>query len=134
MEIVDFKHLASITAGEPLQKWGQQSIQAVRTKLATKSHGDLERWLAAVNQLPNVAASEVLLNADAITTASTITVETQAEIKQALSGLQPWRKGPFDLHGIFVDSEWRSNLKWDRLIPHITPLQNRRVLDIGSIG
>jgi tRNA (mo5U34)-methyltransferase len=45
--------------------------------------------------------------------------------------MMPWRKGPFNLHGINIDTEWRSDWKWDRLLPHISDLTNRTVLDIG---
>jgi tRNA (mo5U34)-methyltransferase len=30
-------------------------------------------------------------------------------MRQALMGLSPWRKGPFDLFGVHVDTEWRSD-------------------------
>ena len=43
----------------------------------------------------------------------------------------PWRKGPFHFLGIDIDAEWRSNLKWQRLVRHIAPLKDRTVLDIG---
>jgi tRNA (mo5U34)-methyltransferase len=43
----------------------------------------------------------------------------------------PWRKGPFHVHGIHIDTEWRSDWKWDRVLPHISPLQGRYVLDVG---
>lgn len=49
-----------------------------------------------------------------------------------LMGFRPWRKGPFSIFGIPVDSEWRSDLKWARLAPHLGPLQGRRILDVGS--
>lgn len=49
-----------------------------------------------------------------------------------LQALCPWRKGPFRLFGIDIDSEWRSDLKWNRLKEAIAPLTDRRVLDIGS--
>ena len=45
--------------------------------------------------------------------------------------LHPWRKGPFNLFGIFIDTEWRSDWKWRRLAKHISPLKGRLVLDIG---
>jgi tRNA (mo5U34)-methyltransferase len=35
------------------------------------------------------------------------------------------------LFGIHIDTEWRSDWKWDRLSDHLTPLAGRRVLDIG---
>jgi tRNA (mo5U34)-methyltransferase len=50
---------------------------------------------------------------------------------QALKQLMPWRKGPFQIFGTFVDSEWNSALKWRRLKDHIKPLFGRKILDIG---
>ena len=50
----------------------------------------------------------------------------------SLLQLAPWRKGPFDIAGISIDSEWRSDLKWDRLSRCISPLTGRRILDVGS--
>jgi tRNA (mo5U34)-methyltransferase len=55
-----------------------------------------------------------------------------AELHEQLGKLMPWRKGPFDFFGIEIDSEWRCNLKWDRVAPHISDLTGRHVLDVGS--
>jgi tRNA (mo5U34)-methyltransferase len=46
-------------------------------------------------------------------------------------GVYPWRKGPFDIAGIHIDTEWRSDLKWDRLKDKIQSLEGKRVLDVG---
>ena len=48
-----------------------------------------------------------------------------------IMALHPWRKGPFMLRGTFIDTEWRSDWKWQRLSPHISNLEGRRVLDVG---
>lgn len=53
-------------------------------------------------------------------------------LREALKTLMPWRKGPFDIFGIPVDSEWDSSLKWERVRPHLAPLRGQRILDIGS--
>ena len=53
------------------------------------------------------------------------------EIERGLMALHPWRKGPFEIHGVVIDAEWRADLKWRRLAPHITPLEGRLVLDVG---
>ena len=45
--------------------------------------------------------------------------------------LHPWRKGPYEVFGLHIDTEWRSDWKWDRLAPHISALDGRRVLDVG---
>ncbi len=54
----------------------------------------------------------------------------QAQVKEALQGLIPWRKGPFDFFGVQVDTEWRSDWKWERVSPHVE-LRGKRVLDVG---
>lgn len=44
--------------------------------------------------------------------------------------LHPWRKGPLRLGGQHIDTEWRSDWKWDRVAPHIE-IAGKKVLDIG---
>ena len=63
---------------------------------------------------------------------SEITEEERNSLYSGLMELWPWRKGPFEIFGIHVDTEWRSDLKWDRLKNEISPLHRRHVLDIGS--
>ena len=52
-------------------------------------------------------------------------------LENAVRGLHPWRKGPFRLFGFEIDSEWRSNLKWDRIKPALGELRGRKILDVG---
>ena len=52
-------------------------------------------------------------------------------LQQAVNVLHPWRKGPFKLFGLEIDSEWRSNLKWDRIAPALGELRSRKILDVG---
>lgn len=44
--------------------------------------------------------------------------------------LKPWRKGPFELFGETIESEWRSFVKFDILKNHID-VEDKDVLDIG---
>ncbi len=44
--------------------------------------------------------------------------------------LMPWRKGPFKIGDIFIDSEWKSYIKWNTLIPFLN-LENKDILDVG---
>jgi tRNA (mo5U34)-methyltransferase len=48
-----------------------------------------------------------------------------------LQELIPWRKGPYFVHDIHIDTEWRSDWKWDRVLPHLAPLKDRLILDVG---
>lgn len=43
----------------------------------------------------------------------------------------PWRKGPYSLYGINIDTEWRSDWKWERVLPHLSDLTGRTILDVG---
>lgn len=52
-------------------------------------------------------------------------------IRKLLLTLSPWRKGPFEVAGLTIDAEWRSDLKWARLQDAIAPLDGRKVLDVG---
>lgn len=110
--------------------------------LQTHKHGDLPRWRRALAGLPNppMQRDSGEFHSKAWRTAFGQTVMAGAPnalppaerhaLRKALLGLLPWRKGPFDLHGVHIDAEWRSDRKWARLAPHID-LAGRRVLDVG---
>ena len=53
------------------------------------------------------------------------------QITSILEALIPWRKGPWCVAGVPVDSEWRSDWKWNRINQHVD-LSHRRVLDVGA--
>ncbi|EQC45410.1 tRNA 5-methoxyuridine(34)/uridine 5-oxyacetic acid(34) synthase CmoB [Bacteriovorax sp. Seq25_V] len=52
-------------------------------------------------------------------------------IEEIAKDLIPWRKGPFKVDDLAIDSEWRSNLKWKRIQDSIGSLKDQVVLDIG---
>ena len=116
-----------------LHVWAEQLPAQVAKGLDLKRYGDLPRWQAAVNDLPPAHPSSMDLNAARlhIGEASDIDAATQEHIAACLRQLHPWRKGPYEVFGIHIDTEWRSDWKWDRLKDHIQPLAGRQVLDVG---
>lgn len=102
-------------------------------RLAALRHGDRPLWEQALADLPDVQPLQTDLAADAVRAGPAAELEpAQREaLDTALRALIPWRKGPFELFGLHIDSEWRSDWKWQRLAPHITPLRDRDVLDVG---
>ena len=95
-------------------------------------HGDTGRWHEAVRTMPLQTTTYINLNTDCITIGESNELITDcSELHQSLEELIPWRKGPFSLFGINLDAEWRCDMKWRRLQPHIADLQGRRILDIG---
>ena len=93
------------------------------------THGDLKRWSQALAGIPDINPSSPTLGR--AVGLEEIPSESIDALKLALQGLMPWRKGPFRFGPIDVDTEWRSDLKWDRL-QHQLDLQKHRVLDVGS--
>lgn len=51
-------------------------------------------------------------------------------LRQLLQRFRPWRKGPFVIAGVEIDTEWRSDLKWDRIADSVE-WRDRHVLDVG---
>lgn len=96
-------------------------------------NADLPRWQAAVAALPNAMPSRVELSGDTVVigAAADLVGNERATLEQSLRELHPWRKGPFDFFGVNIDTEWRSDWKWQRVAPHLAPLAGRRVLDVG---
>lgn len=121
-----------LRAHPKLAEWGAQ-LPAQIDQILTTGHGDLVKWRTALESLPPIKPDHIDLNAAAITagTAADCDAGTRATTEHALRQLMPWRKGPFSLLGLDIDTEWRSDWKWDRIAPHITPLTGRTVLDVG---
>lgn len=51
-------------------------------------------------------------------------------IKNTALSLKPWRKGPFYIDDCFIDTEWKSFLKYDIISKHIK-LEGKEIADIG---
>lgn len=81
----------------------------------------------ALNSLPTVDTTYTL--SDVVTLSSDEKVDVQS-IEKVARMMMPWRKGPFDLFGLFIDTEWQSNLKYNFLRPHFN-LHGKKVADIG---
>lgn len=81
----------------------------------------------AINQLPDIHTTVTL--GDTVTLKSDQAADLDALEKTARL-MMPWRKGPFDLFGLFIDTEWRSDQKYNFLRPHFN-LSGKKVVDIG---
>jgi tRNA (mo5U34)-methyltransferase len=126
--MIDLAPLARRLAGTPLAEWANGLQAQLDTKM-TKSHGDLQRWQSALEALPELVPTRIDL-VESFTLDNDCDAETRVQLHKALMGLSPWRKGPFDVFGVHVDTEWRSDWKWSRVSPHLD-LKGKRVLDVG---
>lgn len=130
MEIVDFTRLNNLLKSSGLWEWGKELEFIGRSFLKENPHGRTRLWLDTIQSLPELHVDERQLDSMAITV-STSQDFARTILKKSLKSMLPWRKGPFNIHGIYIDAEWRSDLKWERLADKISPLTNHNVLDVG---
>lgn len=93
--------------------------------------GNLKNWLNVLDLLPNIGSTTTDLDDLVRVSVPRLSLKNCALISRAVDALIPWRKGPFSLLGLEIDAEWRSDLKWKRIVDQID-LSSKRVLDIGS--
>lgn len=113
--------------------WARRLEQQLAQRFDHQPHGDLDRWLSALDSLPELTDIDASLDQSAVTLHSPegLTPDQHSSLEKALRGLMPWRKGPFDFFGTYIDTEWRSDWKWDRVSPYLSDLAGRRILDVG---
>jgi len=114
-----------------MSRWADILQDQLDTGLSHQRYGDLDRWQKALEALPEVTVDSVSLNNSSVGASALSALDERSgeQLREALMGLHPWRKGPYDLFGVHIDTEWRSDWKWDRLRRNIDPLSDRRVLD-----
>lgn len=108
--MIDLRQLWQALGELGLGSWRESLEPLLAERVAPNAHGDMPRWLEILRQLP---AAQVDVS------------------RELLRQLSPWRKGPFNLGGIEIDAEWRSDMKWARIRETIEPLDGRAVLDVG---
>lgn len=131
--MIGLDKLITAMAGTPLEEWSRQLPAQINARMDAGRYGNLPKWQRALEALPDVQPSHVDLNADTVKVgaASDISDGERAQLRTALMDLHPWRKGPFELFGLHIDTEWHSDWKWDRLCDAVSPLDGRLVLDVG---
>jgi len=102
-------------------------LDLVRDRFSSRHHGDYQRWSDALTALPQMHGAIVAYD-DTVTVSGEI---DDAALREALQQLHPWRKGPFCIGNVHIDTEWRSDWKWQRVASALGDLNGARVLDIG---
>ena len=100
-------------------------------RFSAAHHGDYPAWLSALQALPTMQVSAVHYDDTVCVDGAFARESMSAVLRKALQALHPWRKGPFRIGPVTIDTEWRSDWKWARIAPALADLNGRRVLDIG---
>lgn len=132
MAHIDYTPLLTALKRTPLADWAESLPALIDKGLSEQRYGDLPGWKASLAKMPVIPASHSDFSTSVTVGANgDASPEQQVELRQCLEELIPWRKGPYFLHGVHIDTEWRSDWKWDRVLPHLAPLTGRTVLDVG---
>jgi tRNA (mo5U34)-methyltransferase len=137
--MINYQHFLAYLPNSPLAIWADSLPQQLADGLSEQRHGDLTAWQIALDEIaalnhrlpPPKERYKNFLEKVEIGSANTLDHKTQTQLCQALERLIPWRKGPYWVHGLHIDTEWRSDWKWQRVLPHLAPLHNRLILDVG---
>lgn len=131
--MIDFQPFFNDLKTTALAEFADAFQQALDLRLSARKHGDLPAWQAVIDRLPAAENVRAELDQDTVSlhTSTHFSSIENTELRANLMGLHPWRKGPFQLFDQFIDTEWRSDWKWQRIAPHLSDLTNRLVLDVG---
>ena len=131
--MIDYKPLYELLTERNAEHWSATLPEQIEQKLNPDAHGNFTKWNNAVEQLPIPKDHSRQLDSEGfrIGQKTELSAEEWQQLDKGLKNLFPWRKGPYDLFGLHLDTEWRSDWKWERIKDHISPLDNRLVLDVG---
>ncbi|VFQ46943.1 tRNA 5-methoxyuridine(34)/uridine 5-oxyacetic acid(34) synthase CmoB [Desulfoluna butyratoxydans] len=113
---------------------GLSALIEEKMALVGRDFGNEKKFRAIVESLPDMFGEGIDITGRRVSVIprNDHAPEEMDALLTGLRDLRPWRKGPYGLFGIDIDTEWNSDVKWDRLAAHIAPLEGRRVLDIGA--
>lgn len=130
--MLDYSALYKTLEKTDAAEWLNTLEQSVDNAFNSPRHGELDNWLSMLENLPDIQPSTIELKSEVkIGSEKDSDPSSLEQLEQDLRILMPWRKGPFSLFGIDINTEWHSDWKWDRVQPHISSLKGKKVLDIG---
>lgn len=128
MKLFDYSPLVKQLKDNELNGFAEALPALLKSGFDKRRYGDLQGWEDVVSDLPLKEVAGICLDQPVVQVDFS---EQEAGLKDQLFKLHPWRKGPFQLGDVFIDTEWRSDIKWNRLKDNIQSLEGRRVLDVG---
>ena len=121
------------TKNSNLEQFHPQLRHVLQQHYELKNHGRSIEWDRALESMPQIECADYSFTDDSVFIVKPEHLALDSmEYKQHLKAFMPWRKGPWNLLGVEIQTEWHSDWKWQRIEPHISPLEGRQVLDIGT--
>ncbi len=131
--MTDYTRLYEILNQFEAKVWTESVKKITDAALTPERHGDFLMWRAAIEGIPVSQKTDPDLIDGYIKfgSAEQISEDGKKDFIKNLKTFLPWRKGPYSLHDVKIDTEWHSDWKWDRLKGKISSLKGRKILDIG---
>ena len=115
--MIDFSNFYQLIAKSPLSHWLETLPAQVAAWQREALHGKFREWERAVEFLPELTPWRLdLLHSVTAESETPLSEGHQLRVENLLKNLMPWRKGPYSLYGINIDTEWRSDWKWERVL------------------
>jgi len=113
-----------------------QKIQALlqeKTQWLALGKKGVERFRLSHESVQHIRAKRCDFSGDVVKIGGVdeLSDQDRKKVYKAMRDFMPWRKGPFNVFGIEIDAEWRSERKWNRILPELHDLQGKIVADIG---
>ena len=131
--MIDYQPLYKALIELKSEVWLEILPSQINKAFDLNRNGHAANWLQLLEELPEGTSSDFKFNTDRVKIGeeSDLDEVELVLLVEQLKCFHPWRKGPYDIFGIHIDTEWRSDWKWERLKQHISPLDNKLVLDVG---
>ena len=131
--MIDYQPLYNSLLEAKADNWVKVLPSQIASAFDSAKHGTLSHWQLIIESMPMSNTTYRSLDADAVQIGQVhdLAEEDRIKLEEQLKALHPWRKGPYNLFDIYINTEWRSDWKWDRLKKQISPLNHRLVLDVG---
>jgi len=118
--MIDFSEAYDDISNSDLSPWMERLPGDIEATFSNYSHGELKQWHQLLSELVQITPSDLEINTNvSVGNENNLTAEQAHLLTEQLMKLHPWRKGPFHIHGLHIDTEWRSDWKWQRIKPHL---------------
>ncbi len=125
-------------------KYSHQLSESARLDIIQQEHDKKQKWVNQTKKgflkyrvpyqhMQSLSTTHINCTGDTVIIgdSSEITDQEKVLLTEDLKAFMPWRKGPFSVFGIDIDAEWRSDRKWQRVVPKLPDLRGKVIADIG---
>ena len=133
MKVLDYNYFIKLLNDQGLSNLAEAIPSILKKGFSISRFGDIPRWQKSLISLQDLEIAQSILDKSIVEASIHKSLDKIGldKLRNSLMGLHPWRKGPFEIAGVKIDTEWRSDFKWRRIKKIIKDLNGKRVLDVG---